>query len=136
MGEVCSATRESFGELTAEGLALVDVWGPGCRPCLALMPHVERLAAQRTGLRVVKLEAPKARRLCIELRVHGLPTFLLMRDGVELARLSAPAITPSELEAWLDRQLAALDGQDQQTKKEVNIDARASEQQGGRSRRA
>jgi thioredoxin-like negative regulator of GroEL len=106
MGEVISATRESFREQVADGLVLVDVWGPSCRPCLALMPHVERLAREREDLRVVKLEAPKARRLCIELKVHGLPSFLLLRDGQELGRLSAPTISPRQLEQWLDTTLA------------------------------
>jgi len=91
-GTVVNATRESFRQLVARGIALVDVWGPQCRPCLALMPHVAQLAEEHHELQVVKLEAPKARRLCIELRVHGLPTFLLMRDGQEVGRLQPGAI--------------------------------------------
>ncbi len=104
-GEVLEATRESFRELAADGLVLVDVWGPECRPCLALMPHVVRLAERHPELRVVKLEAPKARRLCMELRVHGLPTFLLMRDGQEVGRLSASTISPAQLRDWLHDQM-------------------------------
>lgn len=100
------ATRESFDELVESGTTLVDVWGPDCRPCLALMPHVEKVAASREDLRVVKLEAPKARRVCIRLGVHGLPTFLLMRDGSEVARLSASAISPAQLDDWLEENLA------------------------------
>ncbi len=100
------ATRESFDELVENGTTLVDVWGPDCRPCLALMPHVEKVAQSREDLRVVKLEAPKARRVCIRLGVHGLPTFLLMRDGSEVARLSASAISPAQLDDWLDENLA------------------------------
>jgi thioredoxin-like negative regulator of GroEL len=99
---VVEATRQNFRELVAEGTVLVDVWGPECRPCLALMPHVERIASERPDLKVVKLEAPKARRLCIEMQVHGLPTFLLLRDGQELARISRSVISPGELEDWLD----------------------------------
>jgi thioredoxin 1 len=102
---IAEATRENFRELVADGLVLVDVWGPDCKPCLALMPHVEKLAAQRPEIRVVKLEAPKARRVCIDLRVHGLPTFLLMRDGEEVARLSASSLSPTQLRTWLDAQL-------------------------------
>ena len=41
------ATRESFDELVESGTTLVDVWGPDCRPCLALMPHVEKVAQSR-----------------------------------------------------------------------------------------
>ena len=105
MGAVSEATRENFDDLVASGTALVDVWGPDCRPCLALKPHVEKLAEAREDLTVVMLEAPKARRVCIRLKVHGLPTFLLMHDGEEVARLSASTISPTELNDWLDKSL-------------------------------
>jgi thioredoxin-like negative regulator of GroEL len=107
-GALTAATRENFDELVARGTSVVDVWGPDCKPCLALMPHVEKLAAARTDLNFVKLEAPKARRVCIRLGVHGLPTFLLMRDGEELARLSASTISPAELKKWLDQSLELI----------------------------
>jgi thioredoxin 1 len=102
------ATRENFDELVASGTTVVDVWGPDCKPCLALLPHVEKLAAARTEVNFIKLEAPKARRVCIRLGVHGLPTFLLMRDGEEVARLSAPTLTPAQLKGWLDKSLEEI----------------------------
>jgi len=105
VGALTEATRENFDELVASGTTLVDVWGPDCKPCLALMPHVEKLAEARPDLNVVKLEASKARRVCIKLGVHGLPTFLLLHDGEEKARLSAPTITPPQLKDWLDESL-------------------------------
>ncbi len=108
MGELTEATRENFDELVESGTTLVDVWGPDCKPCLALMPHVEKLAEGRDDFRVVKLEAPKARRVCIRLGVHGLPTFLLMRDGAEVARLSASTISPAQLRKWLDENLEQI----------------------------
>lgn len=108
MGALSEATRENFDELVASGTTLVDVWGPDCRPCLALMPHVEKLAQAREDLHVVKLEAPKARRVCIKLGVHALPTFLLMQDGSEVARLSASTISPAELRQWLDQSLEEM----------------------------
>jgi thioredoxin 1 len=105
MGTVSEATRENFDDLVASGTTLVDVWGPDCRPCLALKPHVEKLAEARDDLTVVMLEAPKARRVCIRLKVHGLPTFLLMHDGEEVARLSESTISPTQLNDWLDKSL-------------------------------
>jgi len=110
MGAVKEASKEDFRDLVSEGLVLVDVWGPDCRPCLALMPHVERLAEERPELSVVKLEAPKARRLCMELRVMGLPAFVLFRDGEEVARTNGPQVTPDALEAWLDEHRTASAG--------------------------
>ena len=38
---VAEATKETFRDLVADGLVLVDVWGPDCQTCLALMPLVE-----------------------------------------------------------------------------------------------
>ncbi len=108
MGAVAEATRENFDTLVESGTTLVDVWGPECRPCLALKPHVERLAEARDDVSVVMLEAPKARRVCIRLKVHGLPTFLLMHDGEEVARLSASTISPAQLTDWLEKSLDAL----------------------------
>ncbi len=105
MGAVSQATRENFDELVESGTTLVDIWGPDCKPCLALKPHVEKLADARDDIAVVMLEAPKARRVCIRLKVHGLPTFLLMKDGEEVARLSKSMITPPELHTWLDQSL-------------------------------
>ncbi len=105
MGAVAEATRENFDELDMSGTVLLDVWGPDCRSCLALKPHVEKLAEERDDLKVVMLEAPKARRVCIRLGVHALPTFLLMRDGEEVARLSASTISPAQLNDWLDKTL-------------------------------
>jgi thioredoxin 1 len=110
MEGIVEATRETFRSIVAEGLVLVDVWGPDCRPCLALLPHVERIAGEHPELRVVKLEAPKARRLCIEMQVHGLPTFLLLRDGEEVSRISRSTLSPGELEDWLSEALQGISG--------------------------
>lgn len=102
MNEIAEATRENFDELVSQpGLTLVDVWGPQCAPCLSLMPHVEELPSRYPELRIVKLEAPKARRVCIDHRVMGLPTFLLFEDGKEISRLSDPQLSADKLDEWL-----------------------------------
>jgi thioredoxin 1 len=53
------------------------------------MPAIADLEGAAGGVvRVVKVNAPDNRQLCRDLRVIGLPTYVLMRDGVELERLS------------------------------------------------
>ncbi|MDP9389601.1 MAG: thioredoxin family protein [Actinomycetota bacterium] len=106
-GAIAEATKETFRDLVADGTTLVDVWGTDCQPCMALMPFVERLAGERDDLRVVKLEAPKARRLCIELRVMGLPAFLLFQDGQEVGRINGADLNESKIRTWLDETLNA-----------------------------
>ena len=69
------------------------------------LERLETLAEKYAGeIQVVKLEAPKARRLCMELSIMGMPAFLLFRDGTEVARLSDAALTPLRLNQWLDEQ--------------------------------
>ena len=83
------ATPETFESLVAEGNVLVDFWGPRCQPCLALMPTVEALEVSYEGrLKLVKVNAPDNRQVCRDLRVFGLPTYVLYRDGSEVDRLT------------------------------------------------
>lgn len=108
MSNVMEATKDNFDEVVASGTVLVDVWGPDCKPCVALEPHVERISTERDDVTVVKLEAPKARRLCMKLGLMGLPVFMIYRDGKELARLSGPQVTPESLRTWVDESLGEL----------------------------
>jgi thioredoxin 1 len=98
---VVDATKETFHDLAGSGLVLVDVWAESCRPCVALAPHLASIASTNPGLTVVKLDATKARRLCMSLQVRGLPTILLFRDGQEVARISEPNLTAEQVDAWL-----------------------------------
>jgi thioredoxin 1 len=83
------ATVDTFRDLTKEGNVLVDFWGPRCQPCLAMMPTIAKLEEKAGGLvRVVKVNSAENRQVCRDLRVFGLPTYILMRDGEELERLS------------------------------------------------
>ena len=77
---------------------MVDFWGPQCRPCLALMPAVERLEKEYTSkIKVAKVNAAENRMLCAKLRVLGLPVYLFYKDGVEINRLAGEYITESDL---------------------------------------
>jgi thioredoxin-like negative regulator of GroEL len=106
-GQVQELTKESFWESIGTGTVLVDVWGPDCAPCVALRPHVEALAALRPDVTVAALEAPKARRVCIELRLMGLPAFLIFRDGVEVGRLAGGPIDAARIRSFLEEHAGA-----------------------------
>jgi len=83
------ATTETFSDLTSAGSVLVDFWGPRCQPCIAMMPTIAKLEEESAGaVRVVKVNSTENRQICRDLRVFGLPTYILMRDGNELERLS------------------------------------------------
>jgi thioredoxin 1 len=92
------ATPETYKDLTSVGNVFIDFWGPRCQPCLAMMPTIAELEEQSGGaVRVVKVDSTQNREVCRELRVFGLPTYILMRDGEELERLSGE-VTKQQVE--------------------------------------
>ncbi|MGH3776552.1 MAG: thioredoxin family protein [Pseudonocardiaceae bacterium] len=105
---VVDATKETFDDLVGSGLVLVDVWAESCRPCVALAPHMASIASTNPDLTVVKLDASKARRLCMSLHVRGLPTILLFQDGQEVARIADPNLVAGQVDIWLATALAEL----------------------------
>jgi thioredoxin 1 len=86
--------------IQSEVPVLVDFWGPSCTPCLALMPHVEGLGEKHgEKLKISKIDASKNRRLCLNLKVFGLPTFLFYKNGKEVDRLTGGTIGIKDIEA-------------------------------------
>lgn len=84
--------------LQSIGPVMVDFWGPQCRPCLALMPIVDRLEKEYVGkIKVAKVNAAQNRMLCAKLRVMGLPAYLFYKEGVETNRLVGENITENDL---------------------------------------
>ena len=104
-------TKETFQEIVGQGTILIDVWGPACAPCIAMMPKIERFAQDVEVvkvLEVVKLDSSKNRRLCIEHRIMGMPAFLLFHGGKEVSRIGGNALTFEEMKQWLDGHLQKL----------------------------
>lgn len=93
--------------LKQSGPVIVDLWGPQCGPCLALMPEVEKLAESYDGkIKFCKLNSAENRRLAITLKVIGLPTFLFYKDGEQQARLTGDAVTIDAIKAEAEKLLA------------------------------
>lgn len=88
--------KETY-EVEVEQSALpvvVDLWGPQCAPCLALMPAVEELATQFEGkIKFCKLNVAENRRQAITLKVMSVPTILFYKKGEMVDRISGDEVT-------------------------------------------
>lgn len=88
--------KDSFpAEVEQSALPVViDFWGPQCGPCLALMPEVEKLAEKYTGkISFLKINVAGNRRLCIQLKVMSVPTFLFFKGGECKDRLTGDEVS-------------------------------------------
>jgi thioredoxin len=84
---------------------LVDFWGPGCGPCKAMEPMLERLAQSHQGrLKIVKVNVNQSPQTALKFHVFSLPTLILVKGGKVLDQYSG-APSPQALEKFIQRAL-------------------------------
>ena len=81
---------------------LVDFWAEWCGPCKAISPIVEEIASDYSGkLTVAKLNIDENPSTPEKYGVRGIPTLLLLKNGVVVAE-KVGAAQKSQLTAWID----------------------------------
>ncbi len=84
---------------------LVDLWAPWCGPCKAIAPALETLSVERAGkLRIAKVNVDQEPAVSAQLGVQGIPTMVLYRGGVEIAR-QVGALPADRIRQWVDDSL-------------------------------
>ncbi len=90
----------------SEQPVVVDLWGPKCGPCLALMPEVEALAEEYgQKVRFGKVNVMENRRLAIALKVMSVPTFLFYLKGERKETITGDEVSIEAIRAGAERLL-------------------------------
>ena len=84
MAAVIEVTDADFEQavLKSDNPALVDFWAPGCPPCAALAPILEKLAGEMSDtVKFCKVNAAQARETASKYRVQAVPTLFIFNKG-------------------------------------------------------
>ena len=101
---IISLTDSSFTDFINQATTpvLVDFWGPGCPPCAALAPVLERVAEQYRGqLSIVKVNVAENAELAQRYQIRGIPTCVLICSGQTHSTIAG--LQPDALKAAIEQ---------------------------------
>jgi thioredoxin 1 len=107
MAELQKVTDASFQAevIESELPVLVDFWAPWCGPCRKIAPELEKIAAERDDLRIVKLNIDDNQETAAKFGVLSIPTMILFRHGAAVKTVIG-AFPKKQIEQALEPALA------------------------------
>lgn len=98
--EFNGSVLEDFGEIVAFGNVVVDIYAPWCSPCKLMAPTLESISDTLKDIQFHKVNLDAHGYVKDPLKIVGIPTIILYKDGVEADRKAGNA-RKEDIVSWI-----------------------------------